>query len=404
MRHASDGCRTRGARNVVNGPSRRSCLRCAIGVIAVVGIAPTARAQGNLSTQGFGYPTGQMSTSTLGVGGSLAEFDPLSAVNPAALAAAGRITIHAQYDPEFRTVTTPQGADHTTTARFPLFSLGIPITTRFAVGVSFSTLLDRTWQSTQTGPTAVGDTSITSTENFTSKGGIEDIRATAAWNALSWLQAGVAFHVLTGQNQLTVERTFPDTTVVKALPFLQTTTYSYEGTAVSAGIILRPTKQFSLATSAELGGALRVRRSDTLQSKANAPSRIGAGIRYEGIPGVTIAAQGQYDEWSRMQGLGSSGLQAHDSWTWGAGVDVAGPRLGTDRNLQLRTGVQTRTLPFLANGTVVRENVVAAGVGLPFAFQRAVIDLTGQRAFRSASVPGVSEAAWMLSVGLTIRP
>jgi hypothetical protein len=119
---------------------------------------------------------------------------------------------------------------------------------------------------------------------------------------------------------------------------------------------------------------------------------------------VTIATQARFDAWSRMQGLGSSGLQAHDSWTLGAGVDVAGPRLGTDRNLQLRAGVQTRTLPFLANGTVVRENEVAVGFGLPFVYQRAVFDVTGQRAFRSASVPGVSEAAWMLSVGLTIRP
>jgi hypothetical protein len=344
-----------------------------------------------------------MSTSTQAVGGGLAQFDPTSPLNPAALASTTRITIHGQYDPEFRSVSSPQGTDHTTTVRFPDFSVVVPITTRFVLGLSFGTLLDRTSESTQTGLVPVADTSILSTESFKSTGGIEDLRVAAAWSIFPWLHAGLGLHVLTGQNQVALSRTFSDTTVVKALPFSQTSTFSYEGEAVSAGVDIRPSKILDFAASAELGSALRVRRSDTLQSKANVPPRLGAGVKYEGIPGVTLAAQARWDGWSRMQGLGSAGVDPRDAWTFGGGAEVVGPRLGADRNVLLRVGGQTRTLPFPAAGLQVRETNVAAGLGLPFTFQRAMIDASVQRAFRSAPT-GFSEAAWMLSVGLTIRP
>jgi len=40
---------------------------------AMLAAAATARAQGTLSTQGFGYPTSGMSTRSLGAGGAITE-------------------------------------------------------------------------------------------------------------------------------------------------------------------------------------------------------------------------------------------------------------------------------------------------------------------------------------------
>jgi len=366
-------------------------------------LAPAARAQGNLSTQGFGYPTGQLSTAVYASGGGLGEFDAQSALNPAAIASVARATLHIQYDPEFRSVSTPAGTDHTTTVRFPMLTAALPLASRFVLGLSFSTLLDRTWETTQTGPTAVGDTVVTSTTTFKSTGGIEDLQLAGGWTPLDWLQAGLGFHVYTGQNQIAVGRLFPDTTVVKVLPFSETSTYSYVGSGVSIGTQIRPSPNFALAASMEVGGTLRVRRNDTLQSKASIPPRAGGGVRYDGLPGVTLAAHAEWEGWSRMAGLGSPGLQARDAWDLGGGAEIVGPRVA-DRGLVLRLGAQTRTLPFLADGAVVRENDIAGGVGVPLGGPRSSLDLTLQRALRSAPVTGFSEAAWMLSLGLTIRP
>jgi hypothetical protein len=83
--------------------------------------ARTLCAQGALSLQGFGYPGGETSTRALGTGGSLADFDANSPINPAALLVGSRATVYLQYDPEFRWVTGTGLNVSTVTARFPLF-------------------------------------------------------------------------------------------------------------------------------------------------------------------------------------------------------------------------------------------------------------------------------------------
>jgi hypothetical protein len=361
-----------------------------------------ALGQGNLSTQGFGYPPGEVSTATMGAGGAFGESDPLSAVNDAALASWGRAAIHFQYDPEFRAVSSGQGTDHSTTIRFPLLSAAVPVGTRFVVGLSLATLLDRSWQTRQVQQIPVGDTSIVSGETFRSTGGIEDVRLATGWKATKWLHLGFGLHALTGQNQIQVSRDFPDTLIVKTQPFSDTSTYRFSGIAGSAGIDLQPSAIWELAGSVRVGGTLRAYRRDTLQSKASAPPRGGAELRYSGITGLSLAVRGDWEGWSKLDGLGSPNVTPANAWEWSGGADIVGPKLG-DRSLILRVGALTRTLPFQAAGAIVRENAVSGGFGIPVRFDQAMVDFALQRALRSAPI-GVSESAWTVSVGLTVRP
>jgi len=370
--------------------------------LACLGGGRRALGQGTLSTQGFGYPPGEVSTATMGAAGAFAEFDPVSAVNPAALASWGRAAIHFQYDPEFRSVSSDQGTDHATTVRFPLLSAGVPVGSRFVIGLSLATLLDRSWQTRQVQNLPVGDTTTQSGETFRSTGGLEDVRLALGWKALKWLHFGVGLHAITGRNQINVTRDFPDTTIVKTQPFSDTSTYSFNGIAASAGFDLRPSTIWELSGSFRAGGSLRAYRRDTLQSKASARPRAGAGLRYSGITGLSLAVRGDWEGWSKMDGLGSPSADGVDALEWSAGAEVVGPKVG-DRSMQLRLGALTRTLPFRADGAIVRENAVSGGFGIPFRFDQAVVDIALQRAFRSAPID-VSESAWTVSVGLTIRP
>ena len=106
-----------------SGGSWRAAFALVLTLAGITLSQPVA-AQGNLSTQGLGYPPGEITTATMGAGGAFGETDPVSAINPAALASWGRAAIHFQYDPEFRTVSSSQGTDHATTVRFPLLSRG----------------------------------------------------------------------------------------------------------------------------------------------------------------------------------------------------------------------------------------------------------------------------------------
>src|SRR3954466_11080266 len=74
-------------------------------------------AQANLSGQGLGFPTGQISTRAEGAVGATAELDPLSMVNPAALGFIGATTLFFQIEPEYRRGTHRPPTGNTTTAR-----------------------------------------------------------------------------------------------------------------------------------------------------------------------------------------------------------------------------------------------------------------------------------------------
>ena len=63
-------------------PARRAVLAVA-GLLMLASVS--LRAQGNLSTQGLGFPPGQLSTKAISMGGSIGEGDPLSPLNPASL-------------------------------------------------------------------------------------------------------------------------------------------------------------------------------------------------------------------------------------------------------------------------------------------------------------------------------
>ena len=235
-------------------------------------VATSAAAQGTLSTQGFGYPAGGLSTHAEGVGGSIAENDPLSPINPADLTAWGRPGLYFQYDPEFRTLQANGNSDHTLTARFPLISGALNIGPRFTLGISATTYLDRTWETSFTGYAHFqgGDSSLYN-ERFSTDGAINDVRAALSFAVLPTLSVGIAGHVLTGQNRLLISRTFADTDFAL---FSQSSELSYTGHSVSGGLSWRPLPTISVGVSGDAGGTLNSFRNDTSLSSARLDSKL----------------------------------------------------------------------------------------------------------------------------------
>lgn len=370
----------------------------ATALLVAASAAPLA-GQGALSLQGFGYPVGQNSTRSSGAGGALGETDPGSPINPGALLGAGRSLFSFQLEPEFRQLTVSGRDVNTTTARFPVISVGTRAGTRGFLGVSFATLLDRTWDAAYSDSVTVGGDRVASTVSTTVRGAINDARIAYAWQFSERLQAGVAFHALTGANRMRLSRTFADSTKFGALS--QVTTLSYAGSAVSAGLVARALPHLYVAASARLGGKMRTRYDDSVATRGNAPNRYGASLTYDGIPGSTLLLRLNHEQWSRMRSLGQPTLDVRDATEIAAGAEIAGPKVqGTPS--QFRLGARTRGLPFGWNGHAVTEQVLAIGGGATIARGWAGIDVSLQRAVRKAG--GLSEKGTILSVGLTVRP
>ncbi len=366
---------------------------------ACIAALPVAlRAQGSLGSQGFGYPTGQLSSGALATGGSTAEIDPSSSVNPAALASPSRYAIYMQFEPEFRRTSGRGIQDRSTTIRFPGF-MATGGYQRVSASLSFSTLLDRTWSNTYSDSQLVGGQMYESSLRAASAGAINDTRFAVSYYVSPKLQVGLGIHSISGENRIEFGRAFADSTGLGSIG--QQSSLNYSGRAMSLGAMTQPIKGLVIAGSARFGGEMRALRDTVVISTADVPSRYGIGVTWFGIPNTTLGARYERTSWSDMQRLGSDSLSVFDATELGLGLDVAGPRLFGAASI-VRLGVRDRTLPFGVDGNRVSERSISGGVGIPLARGRAQLDLTLQRAFREAA--GLNERSWFVGIGLGIRP
>lgn len=372
----------------------------------VVGaLASAAQAQGNLGSQGFGFPPGQLSTRAWGTGGAIAELDPLSPLNPASIALHQSRIVEFQIEPEFRTLNSPNGSEHTTTARYPNVFVAFPVGKGWVVSAGASTLLDRTSTTEfNTSQILAGPDTVPMHTTYRIDGAMSDVRLAGGYNVKPWMRIGFGLHGITGHNLVSITQTFTDS--LQFASFNQSLVLDFTGLAGSAGVQLT-SKSWGLGVSGRLGGNLHTSVEDSVLSRAKVPSRAGATLAYTGIANSAFAIRTSYDGWSSLNGLGSADMVAVNAWDSSIGADVAGPRIGT-RFVFLRAGLRTRTLPFEAEGLdgighKVTENSATGGLGTTFANGRVVADFAAIYANRSAGLPA-SEHAWTLSFGISLRP
>ena len=363
--------------------------------------ATVASAQGALSTSGLGFPPGQLSARAEGTGGGVADFDPLSLTSPSAIAAAGAPAVFFQYSPEFRKVTAGSGVAKTTVARFPLVSGVLPLGQNWTAGLSSSTFLDRSYETSLIRRENIGAPADTFdvTERTQVLGAINDVRLALSWARSTVFRMGVGGHVFTGSNRVTLSSLLPDTALF--LGSIQTARVSYAGFAGSLGMEFRPSRVIGFAVSGRKGGDLTAQSNDTVIGRARLPDHYSASVTYEGITGAIISARLAHDSWSSLSGLSASGLQAFDGWDAGVGAEATGPRI-LQRQLTVRAGARMRTLPFSPGADKVSETAFMLGFGAPLTRDRASLDFAFQRAARSSG--DVNERGFIFSFGLRVSP
>jgi hypothetical protein len=369
-----------------------------VAALALVLIGSRGDAQGALSTQGLGYPTGQMSARAEATGGALADFDALSLVSPAAIAGVGASALFFQYSPEFRRVTAGSATANTTTARFPLVAGILPLGQVWTLGLSSSTFLDRSSETSLVRRELVGADSVNETELLKTLGAINDVRVALAWAGTPKLRIGGGVHVFSGSNRVTLSQLFPDS--AKYISTVQSAVLSFSGFAASAGIEFHPSRVIGFAIAGRKGGDLTAYSSDTTIGRGRLPDHYSASVSYDGITGANISARVAHDNWSSLSSIATN-VRGFDSWDYSVGGEASGPRV-MQRIVAMRVGARVRTLPFGFNGQKVSETSFMGGLGVPLARDRAAFDFAVQHASRSAS--GVKERGLIFSFGLRVSP
>jgi hypothetical protein len=368
-----------------------------LAALAITLLPSAVAAQGTLSTQGLGFPPGQLSTAARSMGGSIGEVDPYSPLNPAAIGMLTTAIVMMQAEPEYRKVQVGAVSQRTSVARFPLFQGALPLGSRWALGVAASTLLDRTWETTTRDSQFVPDT-IRSTISERSEGSIADLRLALAFTPVSWFKIGVAGHAYSGRDQIRNIRSFDDS--IRFAADTQGTTLSFGGNAWSVGAVALKARVGVLGVSYRKGSGISTEINGATVSSATVPDRFGVSAVYLGIRGASLAVRASKDKWSALQGMRDD-LNIHEGWDTGVGADVNGPNLGSS-SIVLRGGARWRTLPFSLDANPVKEITFSGGFALPIARNRVELAMGALRAARSGT--GATETAWTLSTGFSIRP
>ncbi|HXC24896.1 MAG TPA: hypothetical protein VNU46_03200 [Gemmatimonadaceae bacterium] len=384
--------------------SPRFVVGLLLGLAPIIGASRVAHAQGALSLQGFGYPTGELSTRAEGTAGATGEIDGRSPLNPAALAIGAQSGLYMQYDPELRSVSSGGMSSSTTTSRFPNVGVMLPFMGHWVVGLSASTFLDRTWQTQASSVENIGPDTVTRTQILRSEGGITDVRLALAYAINSRIRIGIGGHGYSGSDRIALTQQFADTLDFR--DFSETTSLRYAGNAVSGGVEVDLLPSLSLSVSGRAGGTLRMYTGDTLLSTGRVPNHYAGSLTFQGIPGTLLAVRVAHDQWSSLSSLSvdttATRSQAIDANDVSAGVESNGPHLG-DQQIAIRLGVRVRTLPFDLGMTPIHETSFGGGLGIPLAQNHAVIDLALLHSDRHG-VSGISESAYNFSIGLSVRP
>ena len=366
----------------------RTARRLALLVCAVLPVARPARAQDSqLGIAALGTPGREESVRARTTGGAFAAFDPTSALAEAALAEIHSLTSSASTGTSYRQVQATGLTTWLRDTRYPLVSVGGPLTTRLYFGGGFSTYLDRTYAVVTRDSVMLRGTSEPYTDHITSTGGVSDVRLAAAVRVGKSLALGVGLHLLTGSTQETATRRFDDTTsyatvVLKGAP-------RYDGVGVSGSALVTLTSRLSLIGFARSDGHLSHYTGDTLTARTTLPSTVGGGLRWTPAPSARLAASVMWRSWSRTS------ANAFNTVSWSAGLELGGAA-------PLRLGVRGGQLPFGPGTSAPTELGVSAGTGRSFAKGRGFLDVGVERLARDA--PGLAERVWTVLVGITVRP
>lgn len=356
-----------------------------------------------LSVSGLGIPGRGLSVHSWATGGSNAIFDGESSLNPAALSNMTVMTATLTGVEDFRRMENPAGDASGRSVRFPQFTVAGSIRDRpLSFGLSFASYTTRDYTFGVVDTIDLRGAAVQVGDTFSSRGGLSDLRAGASYRLGQNWAAGAALHVITGSNRLQVVRGFADSSYV---PTRQRTEIGYAGVGVSVGILGKPAASLAVALVARSDGVLNVTRNNTKTGTIDLPYTFAGGVQWRPATQLDLDASVTARTWSAansdLLATGEAGAKNTVEASFG-GQFVPDPRRPFRR--PIRFGVRYATLPFLFNAVTEQphEVGVSIGTGGRFAASRAGIDLGLERLWRSAS--GYSESAWLLSVGVSVRP
>lgn len=383
-------------------------LAACLAAPAALAVPATLAAQSSqFGVSGLGLPGRATSVRAMATGGGFAIFDPGSSLNPASLIEQTAMSASFTGLQNFRSSTIGDRSESGRNTRFPQVMIGGPLRRMpLSLAASFSTYTDRDFALASEDIVVLRGVDVPVFDTLTSLGGISDLRLAGAYRLGGWT-LGAGFHVITGSTRNEVRRTFQDSSYA---PLRERAEISYSGLGLSAGLSRPLGSRLTVSALVRMDGDAAIERDSTRVGEVDLPIALGGGFRWRPSGRLDVATHVITRRWGTadadLRALGGTG--ARNTVELAAGAElIRNARRSQQRPIRL--GARYATLPFpVENGSQAHEVGLALGSGFRFAPDRAGVDHAGidlsvERVWRRAS-GGHSEGAWLIGVGVTVRP
>jgi hypothetical protein len=326
-------------------------------------------------------------------------FDGRSAVNPASVAVLGPLVVTASSGTSLRNFnaldTVVTGLSET---RFPYAFVGTGVRyTPFSIALSYSSYAERTFDQATTDSVTIRGARIGVIDRIGSSGAVADIRAAVGWRVLPRVNVGAAVHLLSGSISRLAERWFTNNDDYYDMK--QSSRLRLSGRGLSAGLMIAPIPQISIAASYRSDAELKSRVSDADVENVDLPDSYSGGLFLQLHPAMRLATTVERRLWSSADAdlEAAGGANAFDTWSVGSGIE-----LGGSTGIPLRVGARYAQLPFSPSDEPATELSLSAGTAMRFASGRATLEASIERIMRDGA--GAEERAWFLMFALTVMP
>lgn len=378
--------------------------RILAGLALLCSLGGEAAAQSSVfDVRALGIPQPPLSARAVGMSGSVSQLDGMSGTNPAAITSVIGLTAGFNFFQDWRSSTTPGGTGSGADAGLPYVAVVNRIKeSPYYFSGSFGSYTDRDFGFVTTDSTIVNGVPVGYRDSLESRGGTSDLRLAVGYRKDKTLALGFGLHFITGSNRFYLNRTFSDSVFT---PVRQRSELAYNAIGFSLGAVYHPMEPLLVTAVLRHDGSLNVDR-DSLQAYTyELPWTLAGSAQYQVGRRGTLNAEVSYTTWADASEelVANGGVGADNVFSASLGAEISTSRLqpGT---FPIRLGMRTRQLPFpLAVGQQPTEFSVSAGSGTRFAKGHAAFDLALQRLWRKAD-GGFSEDAWILTVGLTLKP
>ena len=391
--------------------------------LVLAALAAPASAQSLFNTRGLGVrldPADARSRALGNVGIGLVGFNG-SLVNPAEISDIVRRGVSASIQPFYGSDNLDGAEADVSGTRFPVVQILYPIGERTVFSPGYGGVFDQSWAIEREGVEVIGGDDIAFRDLVRSRGGVTQVRFSGAYRLAPEFSVGVGGGVYTGNLDLRLQRTFPDS--ADQLPsFRSDRSWNYSGPFAVVGATWNPRPTMRVAAALTWSGNLEANGEDDDEDLQPSVGRsfdmpLRAAFGASAVVGRRLLAtvSGEWEGWNdgNYTALGSESgpvTTASSSWVVGGGLEWEELRTST-RIFPLRAGVRYAKLPFHNVGEEQpTEWAITGGIGFRLAYDDfgplAVADLGIERGSRKGWAGGpagaLEESFWRLTATVSL--